>query len=328
MRKLLSLWVAVGLSAAAFDAAPARSAPDNEAVAETARFSFYSNSWLNLHHYLFNIAKDYEADALAEHLSTFGLSDEEAGVFGDAAAFYRGKLIDNSLLFNRDLFAVKRMLIAIPAGADLSLGQFPDLEGHLRRSYPIYLRHFWPAHRQANQQVLDQNLALVSKLEDEIFERIAELSQNQWPDHKVRADLTYMANWSGAYTTVYPTTHAVIRSTGWKAPYDWFEILFHEPTHALILPDAGTVAQDIKRISGQLGKQPQGGLWHGILFYFAGTAVQESLATEGIDYEMFMFRNGTFGKLHGVLRRHLPAYVAGEVSLERAIQDILIDPGK
>ena len=59
---------------------------------------------------------------------------------------------------------------------------------------------------------------------------------------------------------VHPTTHAVIQSTGWKAPYDWFEILFHEPTHALILPDAGTVAQDIKQISGQLGKEVQGGL--------------------------------------------------------------------
>lgn len=325
MRSVITRWLTFGLLIVAFLAMPARSEANTDYVAATAHFEFHSNFWLNLHHYLFNVARDHDAEALPGHLSASGLSAEDVAVVASAAAFYRDNLIDKSLLFNRDLTAMKRVFIRTQADEEVVLEEYRDLEAHVRRVRPIYARHFWPGHRRANQQVLDENLPLAVRLEKAVFARIAELSQNQWPDHKVRVDITYVANWAGAYTTVNPIVHAVIRSSRWESPYDWIEILFHEPTHAMIAPDEGAVAEAIERVSGRLGVKPAGGLWHAILFYIAGTAVQEALAEEDIEYALFMFRNDVFSRSHELLRRHMPAYVAGEVSLERAIENILMD---
>ena len=74
----------------------------------------------------------------------------------------------------------------------------------------------------------------------------------------------------------------------------------------MISPDEDAVGDTIARVSDNLGVKAPGGLWHAILFYLAGTAVQECLAEEGIEYELFMFRNGTFSKSHDQLRRHMP----------------------
>lgn len=329
MRYSAIFWLAISLAlfppAATSEASEARA----DLVASTARYEFHNNAWLNLHHYLFNLARDHEATALIAHLSAKGISDNDAEPVAQAAAFYRVNLIDKSLLFNRELFAVKRALIGTQAGDEPVLENNQDLETHLRQAYPVYARHIWPAHLRMNQQVLDENMALVEKLEDLIFERIAELSQNQWPDHKVRVDLSYVANRAGAYTTVAPITHAVIRCSGWESDYDWFEILFHEPTHAMIGPNQGAVADALEQVYGRRGLQPPAGLWHGILFYVAGTAVEEALAAEGIEYDQFMFRNGAFKKFHGALRRHMPDYVKGDITLEKLIEKIIADaPGR
>lgn len=323
MRTVSTPLLAMALLALALPSLPAQSEASEDLVAASERFEFHSNIWLNQHHYLFNLAKQYEEKELGEYLLSHDLSEEEAAVFEEAAAYYRTSHIDNSLLFNRDLFAIKRGLIATPENKEVDLEGYPELTAHLRKTHPIYTTHFWPAHRSANHKVLSDNLKLVSNIENCAFGRIAELSQNQWPKHKVRVDITYLANWAGAYTTVDPITHAVIRSTDWESSNDWLEILFHEPGHAMISPDEDAIAENITKTANQLGIRTPRNLWHAMLFYVAGTAVKECLAEEGIEHELFMFRHGTFSRHHDALRSHMPDYVSGAATLERTIERML-----
>lgn len=44
---------------------------------------------------------------------------------------------------------------------------------------------------------------------------------------------------------------------------------------------------------------------------------------EGIDSKLSMFRNGTFGKSLDGLGRQMPDYVAGDVWLDRAIENLI-----
>ena len=229
MRKAIATVLTIALTALALQTNPARAQTQTGIIATTKHFEFHSNPWLNLHHFLFNIAKDHHAGGLRKYLTDSGLSDTQATVFDDAASFYRDNYIDNSLLFNRDLFALKRLLIATAGNEDITLDGYTDVATQLRRARPIYDEHFWPAHRRANQRILDDNLELASELEDCVFMRIANLSKNQWPDRKVRVDLTYVANWAGAYTTVNPIVHAVIRSSGWESQYDCWKSFFTSP---------------------------------------------------------------------------------------------------
>ncbi len=300
------------------DTPPAKA---TDLVAGTDRFTFHDNPWINEHHFLFHVAKnDPENEALE------GLDDGERALFEQALAHYRETLIDRDLLFDGELYRLKRWLGAQPPDEPLAgRDELATTVDWLRRVRPVYERRFWPVHSARNRETLERWLPTIRRYEPAVVARMQKWSANEFPETRARVDLTYHANWAGAYTTNRPDVHIVISSDD-HGPYgSWLELLFHESSHRLISPRNWTVAETIGKVSGELEVEADGQLWHAILFYVAGRAVEESVEAERDEpYTLFMFEFGIFTTFHAALRQHFEPYIRGEVDLETAIRGMLL----
>ena len=96
-------------------------------------------------------------------------------------------------------------------------------------------------------------------------------------------------------------------------------MLFHEPSHALISPRDDPVARAIEAAAEALDVQTPEHLWHGVLFYFSGSALREGLARFGVEHQLLMKTEGIFHRYHDALFTHMPAYLSGEVNLNEAM---------
>ncbi len=298
-------------------------------ISVTERYEFYSNFWINQHHFLYasaDSAEDGNWDYGFSNGELDRLSPSEKNILKEGIIFYRDSVISYNLLFNRGLTKLKRTLINFHEGESLGMEDFSDeLINHLNKIKPIYHKYFWEKHNQANHEILKKNLAFINKYENQIFERISTLAQKSWKEGKVRVDITYYANWAGAYTSTNPETHVVINSLD-DGPYgNWLELVFHEPAHSIISGRNYETAELISKTSERLKLNPPRNLWHSLLFYFSGTAVQDALEEEGIDYELYMVRNDVFGNHHKVIFKHMPDYLDGEVSFEVALENLIVE---
>jgi hypothetical protein len=189
----------------------------------------------------------------------------------------------------------------------------------LESAAPVYRRYFWPAHDKTNHQWIAAVTDRLRGIALETIPRLEKLYGVPWFTSPVRIDVVWVGNRQGAYTSVNPV-HATISSgdpdnAGWMAA----EIVFHEVSHALVLPIQDAVA----RALGDRVRE-HGQLWHVIQFYLTGTVVQQVLRARGIDYVPYMYATGLFdrawGRYRKVIEEHWPPYVEGRVTLQQAIE--------
>lgn len=329
-KHLFGKFVLITLFAIAAGMEPAfgQSTEKESSITTTDRYEFYSNFWINMHHFLYKKGEESEDRQWREVFDPAllnGMSEREREILGNAVAYYRENLIDKDLLFNDQLYWAKRALIKFEAGDVLDHEAVEA--GHrqlLNETKNVYAKYFWETHDRQNRKIVSDHIALIRKIENPAFDRMAELARQPWPDEKVRVDVSYYSNWAGAYCTVTPV-HAVVTSQtqgpeGSWAQYDWLELVFHEPSHAVIFPGRYAVGTELQKISNELGVEEPRGLWHAILFYFSGITVQELLKAEGIAHELMMVTGDIFSRHHAVVFEHMPAYVQGKASLEEALR--------
>jgi hypothetical protein len=247
-----------------------------------------------------------------------------------AIAYYREHLAKRNQLFDDYLHNVKLHLMKHASDAALTAGRMQT--GHveaLNATRQAYERHFWPTHDAANRELVAKTLPLLRVLETPTLARIEHLADERFPKHWT-VHLSWFANEQGAYTSIFPETVAVIASQAGdtqEGQDDFVELVFHEPTHAVILHDRGAVAETIAAAGRALGVEPPRHLWHAIQFYFVGMAVHEQMTAQGrADYEIYMRRNDVFTHLHELVFRSMPDYVAGKASLRQAVEKALAAP--
>ena len=300
---------------------------DLPATATTDHFEFYINKWLNQHHFLFQMAKTLARDSITAK-EVFpqwqAMKPEEQQLTTELLAYYQENWIDKSLLFNGDLYRVKRTITHWSDDREsLAYEEHPELARYWKGFAPIYDRLFWPIHRAQNEQVLQHNLPRIKAYEHQAAKRLSQLCQEPWPTAKIRVDVTYLADWAGAYTTTNPVH--VVTSTKVEGPAgDWVETLFHEASHKLISGRRGKVSSIIQAIAKEEALEIPRQLWHGVLFYFAGVVIKDLLVAEGIEYELYMKRENVFSAYHEALSKSLDPYLAGNTSLESALRELLI----
>jgi hypothetical protein len=303
----------------------------NPLVVTTDRFEIYSNFWINLHHFLYQ--KSTEANkshwtTVFEEPFISGLRKNETEIMERAIQHYQQNWIKKDLLFDDELYRIKRTLIKFNihdflSDEDLDL-TFQQILNSIK---PLYSRYFWSVHDKQNRLIVQEHLALIQRFENPGFDEIADLTEGTWPSGKIRVDLSYYSNWAGAYCTVNPI-HVILISQP-KGPenrwpqYGWFELLFHEPTHALILPNKGVVGETITKVSQEIDVKVQGGLWHAVLFAITGSVVQKQLKEIGIDHEPLMISNGIFSNYHASISKFMPPYVNGQAELEETLKKII-----
>lgn len=292
-------------------------------VATTEHYEFYNNFWINQHHFLYKMAewvKKAQLDTPSDDEVFKKLQEREKKIVNECIQFYLDQVIDKNLLFSKEMYELKRTLINFSEQDQLTNDSIAARQIEVLHAFrPVYKAHFWEKHSRRNLEVVNNNLERIKRFENRVFDRLAQLSQSQWPDGKIRVDLTYYADWAGAYTSNRPTTHAVI-STETEGPEgDWVETVFHESAHSLIHANRGTVAELIKKSALALDKDPPRGLWHSIQFYFVGRVVQDLLKAEGVEYKQYMVREDVFSRHYPALAEILEPYVMGEGTLEEAV---------
>jgi hypothetical protein len=287
---------------------------------------------MNLHHTLYAAAWARRPEAgtlraLAGKLPsplTAPMTTQEQEIWDEAVAFYDTEFASQDLLFDRRLSEIKRHF----ARGDRSTYKLsPEHEAILQRVAPVYARHYWPAHDKANQAWIDATVAKMKIAAPDIIKEIERLYGVPWFSSPVRADVVWVGNRQGAYTTVNPT-HAVI-SSGDPEHKDWtsVEIVFHELSHQTVLP----LQQDLLNALGDQAKA-HGGIYHPIQFYLTGAAVQRALKTRGIDYTPYLYATGLFDRAwlryKPVVESVWVLYVEGKIDRAEAIRRTVTGIGK
>ena len=299
-------------------------------------FEFHSGFWVNLHHFLYQQAREQRDPGASKspHEPAQGLTEQERQAWEEAVSFYAANYADRDLLFNSDLIALKNQLgdfedCAELAGAsrkECDAGLPGKITPVLDRAAPVYRAHWWPEHDRANRRWVAAVSPLVRQKGLGLAERLAEIYQSRWPKEKIRVEVSAYANWAGAYTTLDPLRVTISSRDPANQGEAALEILFHEASHG----PAGPVQNAIVRECRQRNKAIPRDLWHALLFYTTGEAVKTAMKTPeparsmpGQTYVPYAIREGLYARgwsgYLALLERYWQPYLEGRATFDEAI---------
>jgi hypothetical protein len=233
-------------------------------------FSFHSNAWLNLHHYVRSNARGGPAST--------GLTDEERAVWAGGVEFYK-PYVPRDLDADEGMVAIKTALRGAEGKTSLDgIAIDAALKATLERLMPIYRKRWWPEHDRANREWTVAMQPLVDRHGLALSQALARAYGVSWPRDPIPVDLTVTAGASGAYGTSEPSAHITMSPSTFRS-YVALEMLFHESTHGIV-PLYQLVSQ--AAATQKVNVPPQ--LSHAVLFYTAGELTVRELKARGIDY--------------------------------------------
>jgi len=232
-------------------------------------FSFHSNAWLNLHHYVRSNARGGPAPT--------GLTDEERAQWAAGVEFYK-PYVPRDLNADDGMVAIKTALRGAEGKTSLDgIAIDAALKATLERIMPIYQKRWWPEHDRANREWIVAMQPLVDRHGAALSQALARVYDVSWPRDPIPVDLTVTAGASGAYGTSDPA-HITISPSTFRG-YTALEMLFHESTHGIV-PLYTWVSQ--AAAAQKVTVPPQ--LSHAVLFYTAGELTSRELKARGIAY--------------------------------------------
>jgi hypothetical protein len=208
--------------------------------------------------------------------------------------------------------------LALVSGNLNDLAIEKDLRANLDAARPVFEKYFWPEEDRVNRAWITSVADRVKTTAPVVIPRLERIYEARWFSYPVRADVVWVGNWAGNFTTDDPT-HATLSSTD-PVDQDWSgaEAVFHEFSHVLV--DKLTA-----RVNEKLGEaaRQNGTLWHAIQFYLTGEAVREALVSRNVDYRRMVYSASLFP---GVWRNYrMPIaeawapYLQGSYSMDEAI---------
>jgi hypothetical protein len=252
-------------------------------------FEFHSGFWINLHHTLYQAAKQRETkpapDKAAPNSSQPALktvptplSASEQHSWDDAVSYYAANFAGQDLLFSTDMILLKNQLADFEDCNELTgvknklcnAGLPAKLAQILEAAAPVYRAHQWPDHDRINRRWILRVAPLVREQGVGLSERLADIYQTRWPKAKIRVDVTAYANTSGAYTTIEPLRVTIASTDPRNQDTAALEVLFHEASHGIAQP----VQEAIIRECRQRGKAIPRDLWHALIFYTTGEVIR------------------------------------------------------
>ena len=150
---------------------------------ESRRFVFHSDPWINLHHFLFQWARNAEPRLSGDRrrpvkvveldqLEDFAEQDRRA--WERAVGHYRDHLVERDLLFGRDLVALRGRLGGRACPGARAEDAEPALRAVLDEAMAVHRLRWWPAHRAANETWIQDQKELLSEEERESARFIAD----------------------------------------------------------------------------------------------------------------------------------------------------------
>jgi len=326
--------------------------PGGDQVVATSHFTLHSHPWVNLHHFLYQWARQEVARAgqrwppvvdVPERGHVAALSPPHQHTWRVTLDVYQRQVII------RDLGdAVLRTLRHRLARMDSAEAEgSPVLVAHvleaLRSVMPIYRAHWWGAHDNANHQWIAQVLSQGVETQAWLATRLAQVFGGPWPAEPIRVDLTAYASWQGAYTTnakPHAPHHITISSTD-PANQDGaaLEILFHEAAHVLASwmgprGAEGPLEAAVAAAYRARSETPPPDLGHVLIFYSVGELTRQCLQERGRPgYEPYADHLGLYARslawtvYRQALAKHWQPYLDGTIDRTTALQRLVEELG-
>ncbi|HLK03063.1 MAG TPA: hypothetical protein VKT53_01385 [Candidatus Acidoferrum sp.] len=246
-------------------------------------FEFHSGFWLNLHHTLYYQARQQRTPGAANVLSAANLTPAEQKAWDAAVGFYARTYAGKDLLVALDLVLIKNQLGDFETCEDLAglkkktcdAGLPKQLTDVLNAAAPVYRARLWKEHDNANRRWIAGVAPLVRRSGVELSHRLAEIYQTDWPQERIRVDVSAYSNSAGAYTTLDPLRVTVSSLDARNQGPEALEILFHEASHGI----SDNVQNAILRECRQRDKPIPRDLWHALLFYTTGEVIRPTIFT-------------------------------------------------
>jgi hypothetical protein len=295
------------------------------------RFEFHSDFDVNLHHTLYYQASVLQmlytsgSDALPElparvyreMLTQIPLSEQ--GRWYSALRFYQDQYGWRSLIFDDVMSALENDIVAGTPPA--------QVKRVLDDVSPIYRARLWPIHDARNRTSIEEWQAAVSRFGPSLFPTLAKLYQRQWLPIPNRVDVVATTDRLGAYNN--PGTDNrywhIVMSTYDRENIDLngFEIMTHEASHSIVMPDEGPIGGGIASACKALDRPEPNNLWHAAIMYIPGVVLQRLANAAGMHYELAFVANQVFTKAYpryyAAFQQHLLPYVDGRAVLGDAL---------
>ncbi len=280
-------------------------------------FAFHSNFWLNLHHFLRVAARGMPAPA--------ELTADERAAWDRAVAFYKANYAQRDLLHDEVMSGIRVALRDAREKSSLEGAAISDdLRATLESAAPIYRRHWWPAHDNANRAWIASVEPLLREHGKNIGPWVARSYGEQWPAEPIPVDLTMTAGPNGAYAAFPP--HITISSMEFSTRgLASLESVFHEASHQW----GRRLSTKIREAEARHGKEVPRGLWHAVLFYNAGEITRRVLAAHGVPgYVELATAGNMYADFCGagcrdVIARHWEPVIEGKATYETALDQIV-----
>ena len=302
----------------------------SSALAETPKpeyFDFHNSFWVNLHHTLFYQASlqaltpEQQKQRGAVPLDSSPLTPQERNTWEKAIAFYSSRYKNRGLLFDDELVDLGNALGRQENGSKLKLtaGIPKEVFAVLKQAAPIYRKHWWPAHQQANQLWMERMAPRVAQLSPKVIPQLEKFLNSSWPGVD-RVDVSYFVVALGnAYTTTEPGHTTISSSREVNSGDSGLEIVFHEAAHLLTRNLQHQLAQDCQAENADCGD-----LWHAIQFFTVGEVVKQQLAS---DYEPYAFKYGLYQRgrwssFLPIIRKDWQPYMDAKINFENAINSL------
>ena len=294
-----------------------------ESEAQTT-FRFQSGFWINLHHFLFQLAVERPAEDIA---APSKLAPTQTQDWRKALTHYREHFEGKDLL-DRDMAAIKNALGDAGNARSLDATSLDiGLVDALEMAAPVYRTVWWTAHDRSNRSLIERLIPLVARHEGWLRVRLSEIYRTEWPGSRIQTDVVFHANWAGAYTTLYPTRITVSSDDAGEPPPESLEILFHEASHAMIERVQASISQRTRTLGMLL---PRKSLWHAVLFYSTGEVVRECIP----GYTPYALEHGLWERVWpahlDVLEREWKPYLQGnrrfDVAIEALVNELAVPP--
>ena len=119
--------------------------------------------------------------------------------------------------------------------------------------------------------------------------RLADIYQTRWPAEKIRVDVTAVANYAGAYTTLEPLRVTIASTDTRNQGAAAMEVLFHEASHGIATPVELAIARECRQRDKPIPRD----LWHALIFYTTGEVIKPILDAQSEAPANGASQNGT-----------------------------------
>jgi len=313
-----------------FNFAPALSQTTPQKQKKTI-FIFHTNEfWLNLHHFLYVLARaeNKERDASREAVSD-APADEERGLakldskeqetWHKAVAWYAAGPARKDLVFDDPLPTITNALVSEGDAKSLARSKVdPAFVSIMESVGPIYRKAWWTQHQDANRKWEKMTQELVDRHGSAVLAFITNAYKLPWPATGFHVHVSGYSNWAGAYSTTGNLLVLSSQNPSVQGAYG-LETIFHEGMHQW----DDQVTEALRAEAIKLNKRFPQGLRHSLVFFTAGEAVRRVIR----DHIPYADKFGVWGRgmqqFKAPLEQAWKPYLDGHGTREEAFDELI-----